>query len=322
MYFLFGGGFGHRRGGGSRKPKKQPKENWFEELNATQCKELAKASKLKLSGPKKDLVQRLADHDFVGRFGGNKKAKRWMSGDMVTIDELKGECRKRLLQVTGTKYDLVLRIIQHEHGTGGDSLKRAATEITTDGNGNTTQVIKKRKPSKPSPSTFYTRVQKKIIAVDQKKYQSYYGAKAHAPDVCDLMSELLQSIEPHTGTDPKLVIDCCRSVVSSFVDNFGFFERAGYCEDLEGMADTIVDYANDVRSKVAQEELDDLAKTMIEWRDIIDPYGGFMDYDMEKTACIIRQGHEASTLDSTDSNKKTPAKNESELPTETAKEAS
>jgi len=306
LSFLFGGGFGHRRRGGSRKPKKQPKENWFEELNATQCKELAKASKLKLSGPKKDLVQRLADHDFVGRFGGNKISKRWISGNMVTIDELKGECRKRLLQVSGVKYDLVLRIVQHENGTGGDSLKRAATEMTTDDNGNTALVIKKRKSSKPSPSTYYSRVQKKIFAVDQKKYQSYYGAKAHAPDVCNFMSDLLESLEQYTRTDPKLVIDCCRSVVSSFVDNFAFFQRAGYCEDLECMADTIVDYVNDVRSDVTQEELDDLAKTMIEWRDIIDPCGGFMDYDMEKTACIIRQGH----------------KNESEPHVETAKEPS
>ena len=39
--------------------------------------------------------------------------------------------RERLLQVGGTKYHLVLRLFRHDHGTSGESLKRAATEPVT-----------------------------------------------------------------------------------------------------------------------------------------------------------------------------------------------
>ena len=133
--YLLTGGFtgGCRRFGKARKPKKQPKANWFEELKAEECKELAKAAKLKATGSKKDLIERLLVHGFVGQFGGNKKGsgfrygqKSFTIGNMITIDALKAECRKRLLQVSGNKFALVLRITQHEHGTGGDTLKRAA----------------------------------------------------------------------------------------------------------------------------------------------------------------------------------------------------
>ncbi|OEU10963.1 hypothetical protein FRACYDRAFT_246064 [Fragilariopsis cylindrus CCMP1102] len=289
---FFGGGF--RGGGRSKKSKKkQKKENWFEELDAGQCKELCKAVKVKCSGTKKDIIERLLDQEFLVQYAINFK------GYMVKIDALKDECRKRMLQVSGNKFELVLRIVQHEHGTGGDTLKRAATSIVVDEtSGIETHVAKKRKPSKPSPSTMYTRIQKKIRSCSQKKYQSHWGSKSHAPDVCYFVHSLLESLDNYTKTDPKLVVDGCYAIVSSFVENFDDFDRPGYCENLEMSVDTIVKYAVDdiPRNLVSSNDLDKLANIMIELQNVGSSYGLFDDYeefDMKKSANLIRNGRDS-----------------------------
>ena len=290
---FFGGGF--RGGGRSKKSKKkQKKENWFEELNAGQCKELCKAVKVKCSGTKKDIIERLLDQEFLVQYAINFK------GYMIKIDALKDECRKRMLQVSGSKFDLVLRIVQHEHGTGGDTLKRAATSIVVDEtSGIEKHVAKKRKPSKPSPSTMYTRIQKKIRSCSQKKYQSHWGSKSHAPDVCSFVHSLLESLDNYTKTDPKLVVDGCYAIVSSFVENFDDFDRPGYCEDLDMSVDTIVKYAVDdiPRNLVSSNDLDKLANIIIEWQNVGSSYGIFDGYDeefdMKKSANLIRNGRDS-----------------------------
>ena len=290
---FFGGGF--RGGGRSKKSKKkQKKENWFEELNAGQCKELCKAVKVKCSGTKKDIIERLLDQEFLVQYAINFK------GYMIKIDALKDECRKRMLQVSGSKFDLVLRIVQHEHGTGGDTLKRAATSIVVDEtSGIEKHVAKKRKPSKPSPSTMYTRIQKKIRSCSQKKYQSHWGSKSHAPDVCSFVHSLLESLDNYTKTDPKLVVDGCYAIVSSFVENFDDFDRPGYCENLDMSVDTIVKYAVDdiPRNLVSSNDLDKLANIMIKWQNVGSSYGIFDGYDeefdMKKSANLIRNGRDS-----------------------------
>ena len=290
---FFGGGF--RGGGRSKKSKKkQKKENWFEELNAGQCKELCKAVKVKCSGTKKDIIERLLDQEFLVQYAINFK------GYMIKIDALKDECRERMLQVSGNKFDLVLRIVQHEHGTGGDTLKRAATSIVVDEtSGIEKHVAKKRKPSKPSPSTMYTRIQKKIRSCSQKKYQSHWGSKSHAPDVCSFVHSLLESLDNYTKTDPKLVVDGCYAIVSSFVENFDDFDRPGYCENLDMSVDTIVKYAVDdiPRNLVSSNDLNKLANIIIEWQNVGSSYGIFDGYDeefdMKKSANLIRNGRDS-----------------------------
>ena len=289
---FFGGGF--RGGGRSKKSKKkQKKENWFEELNAGQCKELCRAVKVKCSGTKKDIIERLLDQEFLVQYAINFK------GYMIKIDALKDECRERMLQVSGNKFDLVLRIVQHEHGTGGDTLKRAATSIVVDEtSGIEKHVAKKRKPSKPSPSTMYTRIQKKIRSCSQKKYQSHWGSKSHAPDVCSFVHSLLESLDNYTKTDPKLVVDGCYAIVSSFVENFDDFDRPGYCENLDMSVDTIVKYAVDdiPRNLVSSNDLDKLANIIIEWQNVGSSYGifdGYEEFDMKKSANLIRNGRDS-----------------------------
>lgn len=86
-------------------------------------------------------------------------------------------CRERNLQVSGNKFDLVLRILHCDNDTtpAGATLKRAATDVVkeVDATGKVVEkhVPKKRKKPALSASRVYTRVQKKIESVTQKKYQ-------------------------------------------------------------------------------------------------------------------------------------------------------
>jgi hypothetical protein len=103
---------------------------------------------------------------------------------------------------------------------------------------------------------------------------------------------LLHSLRDYTETDPKLVLDGCHAVVSSFVENFDSFNRPGYCEDLESSADRIVEYANRIRNSVNPADLDKLANVMMDWQGVGCPYTyGVLDgYNMKESAKIIRQG--------------------------------
>jgi len=109
------GGFGSRRGfgGGSRKKKKQPKDNWFERLNQTQIKDLLAAARLPVSGTKKVQIDRLFASSLTSEYG-DEATKGWANmGDGKTVDDLKADCRASGLVVGGVKYDLVMRLIKH-----------------------------------------------------------------------------------------------------------------------------------------------------------------------------------------------------------------
>eukprot|EP00984_Skeletonema_dohrnii_P034580 scaffold33596_cov115-Skeletonema_dohrnii-CCMP3373.AAC.1 len=166
------GFYGMYRKKASKKPKKKPKNNWFERLSLDQNKQLCKAAKLRHGGTKKDLIERLLENEQTSQFGpeGNFFS--------LNVDAIKQLCRARNLQVSGQKFDLVLRILHCDNGTApeGTTLKRAATQIVSEVDAATGQVVekhvpKKRKKAAPSASKAYTRVQKKIEAVRQKKYQ-------------------------------------------------------------------------------------------------------------------------------------------------------
>ena len=165
------GGFNRRRGS-SKKPKKQPKENWFERLTIPQNKELCKAAKLRYGGSKKELIDRLLAEPQTSKYGPEGHHIG------INVEMLKGMCRERNLQVTGAKYDLVLRILHCDNNSTpeGATLKRAATDVVSTVDAVSGEVVEKRVPKKrkkaaPSASRIYTRVEKKIEAVKQKKYQ-------------------------------------------------------------------------------------------------------------------------------------------------------
>jgi hypothetical protein len=104
--------------------------------------------------------------------------------------ELKEECKSRLLIVSGNKYDLLLRILHHDFETG--TAKRAATETIIDDDGQEKEILKKRAKIIFKPNRIYEKVKNLIHAVNQKKYQTQYGSKDHTPDVFMLLRRLFQ----------------------------------------------------------------------------------------------------------------------------------
>ena len=298
FFFLPPGAYYRGRGRGKKqKPKKAPKPNWFAECNLQQLKDLCKACKLPVSGNKSDLIQRLLGCEAAAKFSCNK------NGYMMTLEQCKNLCREKLLQVGGSKYDLILRILQHDHDTGGDSLKRAATETVTvvqdDGQEKEVQVAKKRKTSnsKPKPATFASRIQKKIYAVSQKKYQSYWGAKSHAPDVCMLMGDLFSQAKKYLDTDPRLAYNLITAIFSSFATHFDVMQRPGYCEDLGSMVGELYDIFETLQPVLEEASLLDEA---VEWLEALDsvcaPYGLLDDLycseqcNIEATIRMLKKG--------------------------------
>ena len=92
-------------------------------------------------------------------------------------------------------------------------------------------MIKKRVKTTPSPQMMYTRVEKKMNAVAQKKYQTHYGSKCHSPDVYNLMKDLIKEhiIDGKIADDDLiLAVTMATAVFNAFNDNWKVMERPGY----------------------------------------------------------------------------------------------
>ena len=167
----------------AKKPKKVPKDSWFERLTNDELKSLCKSAKLRLSGTKPELVARLQENEGTARFGVESKPSRWSYTNEdfnpgtvgVTLDELKSECKDAGISSTGTKFKLVERLVQHANGTGAP--KRAANVmLNPDGSTaydeNGKAVVKKRKvgkPTKPNLDKIKERMRAAIF-VDKRKW--------------------------------------------------------------------------------------------------------------------------------------------------------
>ncbi|KAL7525452.1 hypothetical protein ACHAXR_002886 [Thalassiosira sp. AJA248-18] len=231
MFSFYGGGGGFNFGGirarKASKPKKKAKDNWFERLSLDQNKQLCKAAKLRYGGSKKELIGRLLGDEQTNKFAWEGKVIG------MNVESIKALCRGRNLQVSGNKFDLVLRVLHCDNGTTpeGMTLKRAAapSSATT----NATVAKKPRKTPALSAKRVYTRVQKKIEAVTQKKYQTHWGSKSHSCDVYDLVAEILyadieKSDEKYLTNDPKFALSIAEAACTSLTDNFETMERKGY----------------------------------------------------------------------------------------------
>jgi hypothetical protein len=153
-----------RAGGGKKKAAKKATKtynNWFEKLKGDELKALCRAAKLPVSGTNAELCDRLClgelsapytyeyapekfsrarfEYEF-GSTGGywsgdeNNRGpapKPAQQGSKRSTghsnDNLKQLCREKGLQVSGKRYELVLRLLQAESGVGG-APKRVATD--------------------------------------------------------------------------------------------------------------------------------------------------------------------------------------------------
>eukprot|EP00562_Extubocellulus_spinifer_P014695 CAMPEP_0178572300 /NCGR_PEP_ID=MMETSP0697-20121206/18142_1 /TAXON_ID=265572 /ORGANISM="Extubocellulus spinifer, Strain CCMP396" /LENGTH=382 /DNA_ID=CAMNT_0020207005 /DNA_START=152 /DNA_END=1300 /DNA_ORIENTATION=+ len=295
----FGGGYGGRRRKAS-KPKKKKKENWFERLSVDQLKQLCKAAKLRHVGKKQELIDRLLDSPLTSKFGPEDK----YCG--INVESLKSMCRERNLQVSGAKFDLVLRILHHDNDSTpeGVTLKRAATEVATVVDAKTGEITeqhvpKKRKKAAPSASRVYTRVQKKIESVTQKKYQSHWGSKCHSSDVYELVATILlndvvKSEAKYLDTDPRFALSIARAACTSLTDHWNTMCRMGYddyggWETIDSSLRTIVEAAKPVLSDEERTAAADWIEAMY---DSAEPYGVVDDTDIMKTVEGLRADDE------------------------------
>lgn len=311
MWSLYGGTFGGgRRRGRASKPKKKPKENWFERLTVDQNKQLCKAAKLRHIGKKQDLIDRLLDKEQTSKFAPEG------SYFSLNVDAIKSMCRERNLQVSGTKFDLVLRVLHSDNGTTpeGMTLKRAATNVITSVDSATGKTIekhvaKKRKKAALSASRVYTRVQKKIESVKQKKYQSHWGSKTHSTDVYDLMSTILHndvvsSDEDYLTKDPRFALEIAEAVCTSLTNNFHTMQRPGYDDDggwstIESSLQTIAEAAKPILS---DEEKGAAAEWIEAMYNETEPYGLMMDIDIMETVEFLRSNDDGKKTEENDNN--------------------
>ena len=224
----------------AKKPKKVPKDSWFERLTNDELKSLCKSAKLRLSGTKPELVARLQENEGTARFGvESKPARLSLHGDYtdaidgVTLDGLKSECKDAGISSTGTKFKLVERLVQHANGTGAP--KRAANVMLNpdgstayDENGNA--VVKKRKPSTVRPDLVKVadRIDRKIF-VDKSRW-SDYKYKAHASDVCDAGEKIITAEvenKPHLKLRDSIAYDVCTTVLAAIDTAWSSYDLSG-----------------------------------------------------------------------------------------------
>jgi hypothetical protein len=212
----------------AKKPKKVPKDSWFERLTNDELKSLCKSAKLRLSGTKPELVARLQENEGTARFGVESKPGRWSfkaedfnPGTVgVTLDELKSECKDAGISSTGTKFKLVERLVQHANGTGAP--KRAANVMLNpdgstayDENGNA--VVKKRKPStvRPDIDKVEARMMSKIF-VDKSKWSNMKW-KEHTNAVCAAGEKIITAEvvnKPHFKLRDHIAYGVCIMVLA------------------------------------------------------------------------------------------------------------
>lgn len=240
MYGMYGGLYGFSKPKKAKKPKKVPKDSWFERLTNDELKSLCKSAKLRLSGTKPELVARLLENEGTARFGVESKPARfplhedYTPGiDGVTLDGLKSECKDAGISSTGTKFKFVERLVQHANGTGAP--KRAANVMLNpdgstayDENGNA--VVKKRKPSTVRPDLVKVadRIDRKIF-VDKSRW-SDYKYKAHASDVCEAGEKIITAEvenKPHLKLRDSIAYDVCTTVLAAIDTAWSSYDLSG-----------------------------------------------------------------------------------------------
>lgn len=276
-----------------------------ERLNVDQLKQLCKAAKLRHVGKKQELVDRLLDSDITSKYGPEGK---YVS---LNVDNIKTMCRERNLQVTGSKFDLVLRVLHHDNGTTpeGTTLKRAATDVIKEVNATTGEVTekhvpKKRKKAAPSASKVYSRVQKKIESVTQKKYQSHWGSKCHSTDVYDLVATILQvdvvnSEAKYLQTDPRFALTIAKAACTSLTNNWNTMSRMGYddCGGWEIIDSALRQIVDAVMPVLSDEEKESTAGWIEDLHNVAEPYGLVMDTEIMETVKLLRGEGEKDDAD-------------------------
>ena len=234
-----------------RKTNTKPIANWFETCTVSQLKDLCRATngKLLLSGTKQQLIDRLlsCDDGFIAKMSDH------------SIVTLKSSCADLNIVKTGTKYDLISRLVQRHYGFDSASGNGSTAAASTDGPVEAAKKPTKKAAPAPSPKMIYSRLSKKMNSVNtQKKYKTYHGRKRHPADVYKMMNDfiwddclgkkLVGSESPSRlrliDTNPMLAFEVALAVFQSFYDNFQVMVDVGYgtdyfCDAVDGFAEIL-----------------------------------------------------------------------------------
>eukprot|EP00961_Rhodomonas_salina_P267596 3615787-Rhodomonas_salina.2 len=203
--FSFGYARGRPRSSKPKKKRKAKKDNWFEKLTLDQLKQLCTAVKAPVSGTKPAVVQRLLSNESSKEYAYEPQRISWRAYANYSYDScddgsgpgggkpdgpcaetIKSRVREAGLSVTGNKFELVLRLMQHLNGVGNP--KRGAVHVNEDGE---CQPKKRAKSmALPDADKMYERVAKKVDIDFQKA--SDWTLKYHAHDVMMLINKLAQ----------------------------------------------------------------------------------------------------------------------------------
>lgn len=162
-----------------------------------------------MSGTKAVLVARLSNAEKTSRFTHECAAPRFFMSDFdfaysydlgdemkpigISTEQLKSECRNKGLVVGGNKFDLVLRLLQHETSDQTGIEPKKAQGTFDDKTGEFKPKPRAKSMQLPDPEKLGERMKKK--AYPTKKEQSKWGNnkfKYHAESCINLCNELLQ----------------------------------------------------------------------------------------------------------------------------------
>ena len=239
-----------RHGGISKKPKKPKKENFYEKLTVDQLKEILRASQQPVSGTRSALLARLLADSRTSHYGQEARASvMYRTADFDvgftapkegwSVESLKSACLSKGLVQSGSKYELVLRLLQEQSGVGAP--KRATVEQGPAGEtlSNPTTgapVLKVRKPSMKAPdlAKVTARVERKAFPSDAVMNKwSNYKSKQHMSDVISLASGLIRSEaidKGFTANDPAFAAQIAEAALAPVIGNGGFIRGWGYAD--------------------------------------------------------------------------------------------
>jgi len=164
----------------------------------------------------------------------------------VSVDGLKDELKTRGLVQSGSKFEVVLRLLHHEHGTGDAAAAVAATpkraaavETNEDGSpvldaASGLPVLKKRKANTAMPNLdkLRERVEKKAFPADRSKW-SDAKYKDHCGDVMRCAAGVVEKEALGKGfaaaRDP-VALDVCAAVLEPILEGWDGMTGQGRCE--------------------------------------------------------------------------------------------
>lgn len=111
-------GFGGFKYGSKKKKKPKSYDSWFERHSSEQLKTLLKAASLPVSGTKSKQIERLLQCPLTNIYAPEFRP---LEKNYITLEQIKARCREAKLSPGGSKFDLVIRLIENDNDANSRS---------------------------------------------------------------------------------------------------------------------------------------------------------------------------------------------------------